>query len=50
MRPVDIWLEKQRIYIMFLDPPVQLAIEGEMECLPAVSTLGLDLGRKTFVT
>ena len=50
MRPVNIWLEQQRMHIRLLDVPVQVAIEGEIECLTAVGTRSFDFDRKFLVT
>jgi len=49
MRPVNIWLEQERVHILLLDLPVQVTIEGELECLTAVCTLGFDFDRKSLV-
>jgi len=44
--PIDIWLEEQRVGVCLSYLGIQLAVDRDVKCLAAVSTLGLEFNGK----
>jgi hypothetical protein len=50
MCPINLWFEYQRIGAMFLDTPLQFAVQREVKLFTAMCTRGFKLDRKFLVT
>ncbi len=50
MCPINLWLEYQRIGVMFLDTPLQFAIQREVKLFAAMCTHCFKLDREFLMT